>query len=186
MVVRPRFACGRSTNLRLVPLRATALPTATSPRKGHTMHEAPPSRLTITFDPEHMPRAEHSLTSEYVEVFWLPVLGPTSISILRNLGRLYTPIANSARTPYAHVPIHPFGKGIGIGSRRRLMSRVNRLSYYEIIEQTGWDTYTIAAALPTLSKYRYQRLPPHLQHIHPPLDPNAPHNSPRKRVAQYV
>jgi len=125
----------------------------------------------ITFDPAKMPGALHPLTSEYVETFWLPILGPTTVAMLRIFGRMYQPIAGITATPSTLVPLRPLAKSLGVGDRLgrngALMRSLGRLGDFGIMHQTAETQFTLAPYLPNLRPAQVAKLPDHIQAIHP-------------------
>lgn len=126
--------------------------------------------LTITFDPAMRPDGRHALCSDYVETFWLPRLGPSSIVLLRTLGRMYEPIATSGVTPHTYIPVaqlaHSLGLKGGISPNSRLGRTFARLEWYRIANITGPLALTVAPYLPTLTARHVANLPQCLQAIH--------------------
>lgn len=125
----------------------------------------------ITFDPAKIPGAPHALTSEYVERFWLPIVGPTATVLLRTLGHIYAPIAHDALNPQTLISLPQLATALGVGSHLgrngALRRSLTRLQHLGIVEITGEDTMTIATYLPHLRPHQIERLPAFLQTIHP-------------------
>ena len=133
----------------------------------------------ITFNPAKIPGATHSLTSEYVETFWLPVIGPTSFCMLRMLDRMYQPIAGITATPTTSFPLVEFAAAIGVGGnlgRNSVLVRtLTRLEAFSILTRTSQTTYSAATYLPDLRPAQVAKLPAFLQAIHP--EPAQPANA---------
>jgi hypothetical protein len=97
-------------------------------------------------------RARHGwpLDSCFVEQFWLPILGPSSIALLRWLARHADDL-----TRYHHLPLTELASTIGLGSAvgrhspiRRTLERLTRF------DAARWDT-TPDADTPELSVYSH-------------------------------
>ena len=131
------------------------------------------ANYAVTFDPAMAMFGEHELTSDYVETFYLPLIGPSATMMLRAFGWIYTPIAGITATPTTNVPIDVFAQSLGLAGRatgeptRRFRDVLARLERpYRLIERTGPDSLTVAALVPTLTPGRIAKLPAHLQHLH--------------------
>lgn len=129
------------------------------------------TEFRITFDPAMIPGGRHALTSEYVETFWLPLLGPSSVVLLRALGRIYEPIAGMTLTPTTGVPIIQLGASLGlrggITSNSKMGRTLTRLENFGFAQRTGHTTLTIGTYAPNLRGKQISRLPAFLQAIHP-------------------
>ena len=133
--------------------------------------------LYITFDPAKRPDGIHALTSEYVETFWLPSLGPSAILLLRLLGRIYEPLALTSPQAQTSISISTLAGSLGLGLRggisrnSRLGGAIERLQYNRICEYTGPTSLTVAPYLPRLRQAQIERLPDALQFVlNPPTE----------------
>ena len=127
--------------------------------------------LTLTFDPAIRPDGLHSLNSEYVETFWLPVLGPGAICLLRRFGRLHEPIASQGARPQTTIPVGDLAHMVGLKGQLTQNSKlgkvIDRLVWYRFIERTGDRALTISPYMPTLRPKQIDtKLPLSLQALH--------------------
>jgi len=88
------------------------------------MHFHPPEYFRFTFDPDHFvidPRhsaeGQHALNSRYVDLFWMPILGPTATTLLRRLGEIHNDTCPATGGPHTvAVPVGDLTFAIGIGN----------------------------------------------------------------------
>lgn len=101
---------------------------------------------------------------DYVELFWLPVIGPTSTWLLRRLAVM--------------VVLHPEGfsldtsstaQSLGLGpnanSQSSLVRSLQRLSIFGLVRLTR-DRVEVRTVVPPLTMKQLARLPEHLQRAH--------------------
>ncbi len=107
----------------------------------------------------------HDPRSWYVEMFWLGVLGPSTVFLLRRIA--------------AGFDLHPDGfsldtedtaRAIGIGGRSGrhapFQRTVTRCVTFEMARWQGTDVLAVRSALPPLARRHLQRLPDSLQLRH--------------------
>lgn len=115
--------------------------------------------------------------SEYAETYWLPVIGPTGLWLLRNLARRVTaredtfPLTEVAQElgVSRKVLFHTFDR-----LRRRDLLRVDldpdllfkMANDRETVIQHGWFAVQAPTSLPMLTEYAVERLPEHLRRRH--------------------
>ncbi len=118
--------------------------------------------LTIELDVDE---GEHALTSSYVERFWLPVLGPTSIVLLRHLGRI-----RETQDPLAHVSVivrvevlaFELGLGVGgVGKNSPLQRTCKRLVDFGVARFDAGTLY-VRRSLPDVPERLQGKWPPGL------------------------
>ncbi len=101
---------------------------------------------------------------DYVELFWLPIIGPTSTLLLRRLA--------------THAVLHPDGctldtsalaSSLGLGSdfgpRSSLSRTLQRLVIFGLVRACS-ERLTVRAVVPPLTLKNLARLPEHLQTAH--------------------
>jgi hypothetical protein len=126
----------------------------------------PTDSLTVIVWPDPLiERFGHEAWSEYVEEFWLGVLGPTATWILRRLSILLT------MTPEGYVlDLAPFAAEVGIGLRggrnSPFIKALGRLCQYELAQMQPGGVFALRPRVPTLPQRHLRRLPPHLQLRH--------------------
>lgn len=104
----------------------------------------------------------HRLLSEYVEWFWLPVLGPTALCLLRKLA------LRGQRPPLAY-DLPELARSLGVGYHQGRNSPLNRtLERLVMFHVASWDGHTlhVRRCLPTLPARHVDRLPERLRAVH--------------------
>jgi len=161
-------------NLRSVPspgaAQRTDLTGPESPSGG------PPSRITI--EPWRGPVLRgpfHELRSDYVERFWLGVLGPSVTLLLRRLARGFD------HHPGGYViDVADTARAIGLGASTARNSPMNRTleraCMFSTMRRTGHDRYEVRRELPRLNARQLSRLPAVVRgaHEHWVRDHDAP------------
>lgn len=103
------------------------------------------------------------VASAYCETFWLPIIGPTALWLLRAAAR------HTAEGPWA-VDVEALGRSLGVGGsfgRHSLLHRTfDRLKRFECADG-GWSTtWRLRTHLPPLARRHLARLPEPLQRQH--------------------
>jgi len=102
--------------------------------------------------------------SDYVEWFWLPVLGPSATWLLRRIDWGFDEF------PQGYLlDAHVTAQALGIAARAdagtifgRALSRLNGFG----ITHVASDSLAVRRILPPISQRQIDRLPPHLRHAH--------------------
>jgi hypothetical protein len=106
---------------------------------------------------------DHGLRSEYVELFWLPILGPSAVLALRRLAECI-----SGSEPGV-VPLTEFarclGLGSGLGRRAPAVRTLARLVDFHLARVRD-DRFEVRAAIPCLNPKQIGRLPAVLIALH--------------------
>ena len=107
----------------------------------------------------------HDPRSEYVERFWLPTLGPTSLLLLRRLA------TGLDRNPEGiSVDVAEFSQALGLGLREGksspLARSLDRLTQFDLACTTGTDEYAVRRNVPPVNRRHIRRLPDRLQDEH--------------------
>jgi hypothetical protein len=110
---------------------------------------------TLGFDPR----------ASYVETFWLPTLGPTSLLLLRHLA------ARLEREPEGFaLAVAETSQALGLGAREGasspLLRSLNRLVQFDVACDDGRGTYAVRRHVPPVNRRHIRRLPAHLQAEH--------------------
>ncbi len=119
----------------------------------------PPPRIIV--HPWSGPEARgpaHELRSEYVERFWLGVLGPSVTLLLRRLARGFD------HHPGGYViDVADTARAIGLGSSTARNSPMNRTleraCMFSTMRRTAHDRYEVRRELPRLNARQLARLP---------------------------
>lgn len=117
------------------------------------------------------------LNDPYVDRFWLPHIGPSSLLLLRNL-------SVRVQTGAQSFPLTQVAQELGI-SRKTLFSTIERLRRFRLIvvemdEQLllklqddrkallnqGWFSIQVPTRIPCLTGAQAERLPDHLRQLH--------------------
>ncbi len=103
--------------------------------------------------------------SDYVEWFWLPVLGPSATWLLRRIDFGF----DDYPTGYVLDALRT-ARALGIAARDdtgTIFGRaVSRLQMFGIAHMLG-DSLAVRRILPEVSQRHLQRMPPHLRDAHP-------------------
>ena len=118
----------------------------------------------VALTDEVIDRFGRAVRSEYVEVYWLPVLGPSAIWAARRLIDWL-----DTGTACVEVPLETLSRSLGLGSgvaRNSPMVRtLTRLVDFHMAA-TGGGEYAIRRRFPPLSARHIKRLPEHLVRRH--------------------
>ena len=106
-----------------------------------------------------------SARSDYVEWFWLPVLGPSATWLLRRIDYGF----DDYPTGYL-LDAKLTAQSLGVAARDdtgNIFARaVSRLAMFGIA-QTAHDSLAVRRVLPPVSQRHLDRMPPHLRAAHP-------------------
>jgi hypothetical protein len=110
---------------------------------------------TLGFDPR----------SSYVETFWLPTLGPTSVLLLRHLA------ARLDREPDGfELAVSDTSQALGLGARdgnsSPLVRSLARLVQFDVACDDGRGTMAVRRHVPPVNRRHVRRLPVALQAAH--------------------
>ena len=113
---------------------------------------------TLGFDPR----------SSYVEHFWLPILGPSCIFLLRRLAYAF-----DLDTATQEVSLREVSFEIGLGSPKgygnSITKTLNRCIQFDMAKLLPNGTLTVRRSLPPLNQRQLARLPIDLQDLHETL-----------------
>ena len=111
--------------------------------------------------------------SDYVETYWLPVIGPTALWALRRLTRWLE--AAPEGYPLALAPFaRELGLGDGVGRSSPVVRSLARLVTFGLADINGGQLM-VRRTLPPLARRHVQRLPGHLAAEHQSaMEGNAP------------
>jgi hypothetical protein len=99
--------------------------------------------------------------SEYVETFWLPVLGPTQVFLVR---RLTSMLEGHGPDAPAVIPVLELAGAMGLaGSVAALMRALRRLRTFDLALTTDELHWQVMTTLPPLARRHAARLPVSLQ-----------------------
>lgn len=122
---------------------------------------------------ERFSRSLHDLTSTYVEHYWLPVLGPSSVMLVRRLA-----VNLSASPDGFALEVGDLAVALGIGhrgGRNGPMARtLQRCCSFGVTRVDHGHQLLVRRGLPSLSARQLARLPHTLQAAHRPNDHDAP------------
>jgi hypothetical protein len=107
----------------------------------------------------------HDPRSEYVERFWLPTLGPTSLLLLRRLA------GHLQREPEGcTLDVADLSQAMGLGAREGTSSplyrSLDRLTQFELACSPASRTYAVRRTVPPVNRRHVARLPASLQRAH--------------------
>lgn len=109
-----------------------------------------------------------SAQSAYVETFWLPVVGPSSVLMLR---RLHAWLVDGVEGAVAPIPAHDLavclGLGPGVAHNSPLVRTLARLAQFGLICDLNRPYLVVWPTVKPLSPRQLARLPEWLQATHP-------------------
>jgi len=109
----------------------------------------------------------HDPRSEYVERFWLPTLGPTSVLLLRRLASAFD---RSPTDCPIEMEIGDLSQALGLGMRdgtsSPLVRSFDRLTQFELACKTASNSFAVRRNLPPINRRHVHRLPDSLQREH--------------------
>lgn len=115
----------------------------------------------VPFDDTLVEARGHHPCGVYAERFWLPVIGPTSLVVLRRLSSYLT--ASPDGYPLAVVPFSRelgLGKGVGIGAP--VVRTFARLVFFRHVVIVG-EALGVRRKIAPLNRMQASRLPPHIR-----------------------
>jgi hypothetical protein len=135
----------------------------------NTSQQAPQALLEVT--PWHDPVIEENgfnIGDPYIEMFWLPVLGPTATWLLR---RLATGLEHE---PHGYtVALDDLARGIGVtyseGKHNPFGRALQRCIMFGVSQQVPSalsNVIAVRTVLPALSQRHLARLPDQLRNVH--------------------
>lgn len=110
---------------------------------------------TMGFDPR----------TSYVEHFWLPILGPSSVFLLRRLAYIF-----DVHLETHDVSLKDISFEIGLGSPKgfgnSITKTLNRLIQFDMAKLLPSGTLAVRRSLPPLNIRQLSRIPTQLQDLH--------------------
>ena len=107
----------------------------------------------------------HDPRSEYVERFWLPTLGPTSLLLIRRLASAFD------RAPEGMtMDVVEFSQSLGLGARdgasSPLLRSLDRLTQFDLACALKPGAFAVRRNVPPVNRRHIHRLPDTLQREH--------------------
>jgi hypothetical protein len=107
----------------------------------------------------------HDPRSEYVERFWLPTLGPTTLLLLRRLATLFDRTPETLRIDGPDLS-HSLGLGARDGASTPLIRSFQRLTMFDLATSPEPCVYAVRRSVPPVNRRHLHRLPMSLQRQH--------------------
>jgi hypothetical protein len=107
----------------------------------------------------------HDPRSEYVERFWLPTLGPTSLLLLRRVATLLGRSDDARRLDSGELS-QMLGLGSRTGANSPLHRSFDRLVQFDLATSTTPMHYAVRRTVPPVNRRHIHRLPLDLQRAH--------------------
>jgi hypothetical protein len=101
---------------------------------------------------------------DYVELFWLPIIGPTSTWLLRRLA-VMTVLHPDGASLDATATAQSLGLGTNTSAQGSLIRSLHRLSIFGLVRMIG-NRVEVRTVVPPLTMKHLARLPEHLQNAH--------------------
>jgi hypothetical protein len=127
---------------------------------------APPPTLTIRawWDPTLADRG-HDPRGDYVERFWLGVVGPSTILLLRRFARGLEVHPSGFRVGLVDTA-RALGLGTGTGRNSPMVRTIDRARAFGLARELPDGDLAVRTSVPTLPRRHVQRLPEPLQRAH--------------------
>jgi hypothetical protein len=110
-------------------------------------------------------RRGHPITGRYVELFWLPVLGPSATFFLRRCALLL-----DRRPEGMAIDLDQLGPALGLGrslsSHAPLTRAIDRCVRFGMARRAGTDHLAVRRVAGPLPRHHVDRLPPQLKELH--------------------
>ena len=107
----------------------------------------------------------HDPRSAYVEQYWLAVLGPASILLLRHLANRFDDEPDGFELDL-ETCARSLGLGPALGRWGPIQRTVSRCATFGMVRRWGGDRLMARRLLPPLARHHVARLPDHLQRRH--------------------
>ena len=107
----------------------------------------------------------HDPRSQYVESFWLGILGPTTTWLLRRIAAGLDQQPGGYRLDLAETA-RCLGLGDKCGRHSPFMRSLSRLLQFELAQHQGDDVLAVRAKVPPLNRRQVMQLPDTLQAAH--------------------
>lgn len=101
----------------------------------------------------------------YVERFWLPLIGPTSLLLLRRIHRGFEDHPRGFRSSRRFLA-KSLGIGAGLGQSAPLQRSLNRLHTFGLVKKLDDNVFEVPAHIPLVEPFRVDKLPPRLRTEH--------------------
>ncbi len=146
------------------PPLSSACPPPAGPAAG------PAAMLSVTPWPDVViDHLGHDPRSAYVERFWLGVLGPSSIWLIRLMADRLDAEPAGFTLDLQECALS-LGLGPGVGRNAPVSRTVTRLTQFGVAQRYGRHGLAVRRHLPPLAQHQLARLPTALQHAHQQWD----------------
>lgn len=107
----------------------------------------------------------HDPRSAYVEMFWLPILGPSTTLLLRRIATLLDQEPDGTEVELAGIA-RSLGLGTQGGKRSAFVRAIDRSTQFGLAQQLGPSRLAVRRKVPPLTQRQVVRLPQPLQGQH--------------------
>jgi hypothetical protein len=107
----------------------------------------------------------HDPRSRYVERFWLPTLGPTSLLLLRRIAEVLDESPDGVELDVAETSA-ALGVGHRDGNSSPLMRSMDRLAQFDLATDAGPGGFAVRRNVPPVNRRHIHRLPDALRDEH--------------------
>jgi hypothetical protein len=136
-------------------------------RECHMLAQSlPDTLLAVTaWDDPVVAASGYDPRSDYVERFWLGVLGPSAVWLLRHLAHRFDEEPGGFTVDLADLGAS-LGLGTGSGRHAPLNRTLLRCCQFRMAHRFSADHVAVRRQLPPLAQHQLRRLPDRLQHEH--------------------
>jgi hypothetical protein len=129
------------------------------------LEPAPPVLRVRPWADQVLDEQGHDPRGDYVDTFWLPLLGPSATLLARRFA------AGLDSSPDGfEVPFEEAARGIGLGAKGGkggvFQRSLGRLGQFRLAHFDGSDDLLVRRRLPPLTRTQAAKLPPHLRPVH--------------------
>lgn len=143
-------------------------PAPDTPDASDVPEPAPAIRLRPWPDPV-IDTLGHDPQSLYVETFWLPTLGPTTLLLARHIARHFE-TNGAGPEDVIELPVVPTSHALGLGPRQGrnspLFRSFGRLVQFDLAYAHSDGVIAVRRSFPPVTRRHARRLPAHLQAEH--------------------
>lgn len=146
----------------------TSQSTTTPQQEGPPPQNPPPvvvSLEVVAWNDAVLASQGYDPRSEYVERFWLGLIGPSATWLMRRLARGLDSLPDGFRIDLAETS-KALGLGQATGPNSSVQRTINRLCQFGLSQRIGPNRLSVRQHLPPLTRRQLDRLPDAVQNAH--------------------
>jgi hypothetical protein len=103
--------------------------------------------------------------SLYADLFWLPIIGPSSLALFRRVNVHLRPNEHACEFRF-EVLSSALGLGRGASKNAPLPRAIDRCVRFGLAKRTGANSFAVRRFVSPISRHHLSLLPPELQELH--------------------